>query len=196
MSRRPDERPTVLVEVAKNHFLKHGLQNANLRSIAKDAGLTTGAVYHHFSGKDELFVEVCLQGYQILLERLDAAAKLTQGRPPRDRILAYLDAYLGFFVEKSGYFDLIERFERSATLLRIPSDLRERTHAAQKRLMDLIRRAIGEDLPNCAAKAELLAALGQGFIQRMRSHAFEQAGVSVGQVRELLGDIVQSLVDR
>lgn len=43
---------------AKEEFLKKGYQNANLRDIAKNAGVTTGALYRHFKNKDALFYEL------------------------------------------------------------------------------------------------------------------------------------------
>lgn len=40
---------------AKIEFLKNGYTKASLRKIAGNAGLTTGAMYRHFSDKDALF---------------------------------------------------------------------------------------------------------------------------------------------
>lgn len=50
---------------AKQNFLLHGYERANLRKICKDAGITTGAFYRHFSDKESLFatlVEPSVQG--------------------------------------------------------------------------------------------------------------------------------------
>lgn len=44
-----------LTESAKKHFLMHGFQDSSLKEICKDAGITTGAVYTRFKGKEELF---------------------------------------------------------------------------------------------------------------------------------------------
>ena len=44
-----------ILECAKEEFLIFGFQEANLRRIATKAKTTTGALYHHFGGKDALF---------------------------------------------------------------------------------------------------------------------------------------------
>ena len=45
-----------LLKSGREEFLAHGFEKASLRAICKKAGLTTGAFYSHFSGKEELFV--------------------------------------------------------------------------------------------------------------------------------------------
>ncbi len=44
-----------IIDCAKKEFLQKGFLNTNLRGIATNAKVTTGAVYNHFKGKDELF---------------------------------------------------------------------------------------------------------------------------------------------
>ena len=47
-----------LLECAKKEFLKNGFLNASLKSICDAAGITTGAVYKRYKGKEELFCAV------------------------------------------------------------------------------------------------------------------------------------------
>ncbi len=44
-----------LVTAAKEEFLKHGFEKASLSDICKAAGVTTGALYKRYKGKEELF---------------------------------------------------------------------------------------------------------------------------------------------
>lgn len=44
-----------ILEAGKNEFLEKGYKNASLRSIAKAAGVTTGAIYGYYSDKAALF---------------------------------------------------------------------------------------------------------------------------------------------
>jgi len=46
---------TKILESAKKEFLEKGFTAASLRTIAANAGLTTGAMYRHFKDKDALF---------------------------------------------------------------------------------------------------------------------------------------------
>jgi AcrR family transcriptional regulator len=53
-SRKDKTRLSILIS-GKKEFLSKGFQKASLRIIAKNAGLTTGAVYRHFKDKNHLF---------------------------------------------------------------------------------------------------------------------------------------------
>ncbi len=57
----------LLLSSGKEEFLAYGYNKASLRSICRRVGLTTGAFYSQFSGKEELFsalVEPMLEGFQ------------------------------------------------------------------------------------------------------------------------------------
>ena len=47
-----------LINVARRHFARDGYSRAELARIAADAGVTTGAIYHHFANKKALFQAV------------------------------------------------------------------------------------------------------------------------------------------
>lgn len=67
MARLPVDIRALLLKSGKEQFLAHGFEKASLRTICKGAGLTTGAFYNHFSGKEDLFtalVEPMLRGFQ------------------------------------------------------------------------------------------------------------------------------------
>lgn len=55
MSYSSEQSQMRILESARQEFLKYGYSNANLRRIAKNAHVTTGALYNYFSGKDGLF---------------------------------------------------------------------------------------------------------------------------------------------
>jgi AcrR family transcriptional regulator len=50
-----------LIAIARKHFARHGYSGAEIGQIARDARVTTGAVYHHFTGKKGLFQAVAEQ---------------------------------------------------------------------------------------------------------------------------------------
>ena len=47
-----------LLKSAKNEFMEHGFLKADLKTICDNAGVTTGAVYKRYKGKEELFCAV------------------------------------------------------------------------------------------------------------------------------------------
>ena len=55
MSVKADNTRENILNTAKKHFLRDGLDGASLRNIVKDAGLTTGAFYKYFPSKESMF---------------------------------------------------------------------------------------------------------------------------------------------
>src|SRR5215469_10125816 len=47
-----------IIAVARKHFTRYGYGDTEISKIAVEARVTTGAIYHHFSGKKELFQAV------------------------------------------------------------------------------------------------------------------------------------------
>jgi AcrR family transcriptional regulator len=59
-----------LVAIARKHFRTRGYSSTALEDIAKEAGLTRGAVYHHFDGKKGLFLAVFIDAQADIANRL------------------------------------------------------------------------------------------------------------------------------
>lgn len=56
-----------LLQAARQEFLEKGYQNASLRSICKESGVTTGALYFFFQDKNDLFRELVEAPLQMLI---------------------------------------------------------------------------------------------------------------------------------
>ena len=52
------ETRELILKSARDIFLETGYQEASMRKIAARAGITAGAIYKHFSGKEEMFGEL------------------------------------------------------------------------------------------------------------------------------------------
>lgn len=68
-----------LVRAARTQFGTLGYQNTKTTRIAAAAGLTLGALYHHFSGKPELFRTVCDEIQEEVVNAIDRA--MSDGAP-------------------------------------------------------------------------------------------------------------------
>ena len=81
MPRDKTEAHEKIVAAATREFMEYGFENASMRRIASAAGLTVGALYRHFAGKEEMFAalvepaidellakyrEYCERGYETM----------------------------------------------------------------------------------------------------------------------------------
>jgi AcrR family transcriptional regulator len=55
---RKEETRAELIEAAARVFARRGFHGASVDEIARESGYSTGAIYWHFSGKDDLFLAV------------------------------------------------------------------------------------------------------------------------------------------
>jgi AcrR family transcriptional regulator len=89
---RRETTTTGLLEAARELFAHQGYGATSLDQIAAAAGVTKGALYHHFAGKREVFRAVC-EREQARLTRLQTEAFRAQD-DPWDGFKAGCQAYL------------------------------------------------------------------------------------------------------
>jgi AcrR family transcriptional regulator len=63
-----------LIDVARDRFASPGYAGVSLSEIVAAAGVTKGALYHHFSGKEALFRAVLAEVHQEIADRIAGSA--------------------------------------------------------------------------------------------------------------------------
>src|SRR3954447_8723246 len=71
---RSEATRAALVAAARPLFAERGFAGVGTEEIVRAAGVTRGALYHHFSGKDGLFLAVFEQVERELTERIARGA--------------------------------------------------------------------------------------------------------------------------
>lgn len=81
-----------LVEVARRLFTARGYSHTSIDDVVEEAGVTKGALYHHFDNKLELFAAVAEQ------VEADLTARIARGpvgvQEPWDALLSGIERYL------------------------------------------------------------------------------------------------------
>ncbi len=62
-----------ILAIATMHFAKLGYLGTSLEAVVKDAGVSRGALYHHFADKHDLFRLVCLKLQSDNEKKIDSA---------------------------------------------------------------------------------------------------------------------------
>jgi TetR/AcrR family acrAB operon transcriptional repressor len=82
------ETRKALLDAALMEFADKGFHAAKLADIATRAGVTRGALYHHFADKTEMYGTVLDDGWEIATE--EAWAALDADGTPRERLRNFL----------------------------------------------------------------------------------------------------------
>lgn len=96
-------RKAEILAAAERIFVEHGYEGATIRKIADEVGLSSTALYMHFSDKGEILQEICRQAFeQLLLVTRDIIVQPQS--EPEVRLRSLLDAYVEFgFAHPNAY---------------------------------------------------------------------------------------------
>ncbi|MEU8362638.1 TetR/AcrR family transcriptional regulator [Nonomuraea sp. NPDC048882] len=90
-----------------------GIGAVSLRRVAREAGVSPGAPYHHFADRAELLTTITARGFEQLATEMRAAHD--SAGTPVEALGAMIEAYVRFSRENTAYARLMYRPELSET---------------------------------------------------------------------------------
>ncbi len=96
---RSEGTRAALIEAARPLFAEHGYAGVGTEEIVRAAGVTRGALYHHFDGKRELFAAVYERIEAELAERIAAGALAANAASPMEAMRAGAEMFLAACTE-------------------------------------------------------------------------------------------------
>lgn len=189
---RRDATRSTLLAAARPLFADRGYENVGTEEIVAAAGVTRGALYHHYDGKRGLFAAVFEAVEQDLIESFPVSELV--GDDP----FAALHAGIGTFLELS-----LDQELQQITLLDAPAVLGwEQWHEVQTRYgLGLIRAGVGaaidagqlRELPVPELASALLGALIEAALYVSRS---SEQDAALERMRAVLGSMLDGLRQR
>jgi AcrR family transcriptional regulator len=98
-------RRAEILAAAERIFVEHGSEGATIRKIADEVGLSSTALYMHFSDKGEILQEICKRAFEQLLSV--NRALLAEPGPPERRLRRMLQAYVDFGFDNPDAYRLV-----------------------------------------------------------------------------------------
>jgi AcrR family transcriptional regulator len=127
-----------LVEAGRRLLEREGSAALSLRAVAREAGVSAAAPYHHFKDRAALLYAVAHDGNVALNEAVKAAFEGSE--QGQRRIVAVGLAYVGFAMANPALYDLM--FETTRMYDNIPDSLE-----AEGQLPRLLAATFGASLP-------------------------------------------------
>ncbi len=185
-----DARRAQILEAAVRCFAQNGFHKATVHDIAREAGLSQGAMYLYFQSKDQVIesmLEQVRQGYQQLL------GAPVQDEPTLGRLHRLADAFFSPLADPALQPLLRLRVQLWAEALRNP-----RLRLAYLTLMDSAREPIRDLLWNAQQSGEMDTsldpdALARAFVSLFQGLVLQMALSGHGDVPSYL-QVVKSLV--
>ena len=127
---------TRILEAGVKVFAELGLHQASLDKVAAEAGLTKGAVYWHFSGKQDLFLAILDHQLNKQLRMLPGQMEqMLQADDPASALADWLASQLGCLDGEEGKERRPMLFLEFVTSSREP-EVRERLQAVHGKILD------------------------------------------------------------
>lgn len=105
-----DKRSAIL-ETTLDLISKRGFHNTPMSAIAKESGVSTGIIYHYFSGKEDLILELYKEiKYNMIHAVLEGHSEQT---PYRERFLLWWRQLIRYYVDHPKEAKFLEQFENS-----------------------------------------------------------------------------------
>ncbi|MFD4369141.1 TetR/AcrR family transcriptional regulator [Rhodococcus sp. NPDC058521] len=153
-STSPDRLAAALFDVAA----ESGLENASVREVAKRAGVSIGAVQHHFSTKDDMFAFALRKFVDELLSRL---AAVQEDEAPSRALFAALSQLLPLDDARSREAHVITAFAVRAATSPTLAEIRRKTLFTIRTGISAVLIGIGT--PEAETRAALLLATVDGL---------------------------------
>jgi AcrR family transcriptional regulator len=123
-----------LVDTAVRVVDKEGVAALSLHALAKKAGVTSGAPYHHFESREQLLAAIAAEGFQRLVAEMRRESE-GAGDDPRAHLEGLGRGYVRFALAHRGHFRVMFRPE-------LRGQLGKEEHPEMREAFDLLQRAI------------------------------------------------------
>ncbi len=136
-----------ILDAAADLLREEGVAALSMREVARRAGVTHQAPYHHFADRESILAELVTSGFSMLADRLSRANDGAARYGPRRVLYDAGHAYVDFVLEQPGRFRIMFRPELCDPA-RFPAAAQasDRAHTELMRMVALVHGAPDEAL--------------------------------------------------
>jgi len=179
-----------LVDAALALIAEGDLGTLSLREVARRAGVTSAAPYHHFKDKTALLAAVAEEGFVALRKQLEDALTRVPPADLRGRFAALARAYLEFARAHPAHY-------RVMFLPEIKSLEHSSFHAAADRTLEVVARQVHAVAPQASpqevmTRTVLIWSIGHGLASLWNDGILDQK-LDLGGDRALLDAAVKQM---
>ncbi|MBN2375800.1 MAG: helix-turn-helix transcriptional regulator [Sedimentisphaerales bacterium] len=175
--REAGRRRESILAAARKVFWQQGYAGTTIPQIAGVAELAPGTIYLYFPSKDALYVELLMEGYDILLGRLKE--QVAAGGSAYEQAERLIEVFFGFAREYPHYYDIIffllQRDNTARWQIKLPGDqiakLMEKEEQCKQVAAQILDRVEFGDGAERAAAVEAAWSMLAGVVLYKRKEA-------------------------
>ncbi len=146
-----------IIDAAERVFFSKGVANASMDEVAKAAEYSKRTLYVYFSSKEQLYFEIMIRGYRLLLAQIEQHLAEAGPTTARQQLRCLFFAILEFSKNYPAYFEAIMGYETTDAkeLSGVEDDSKTECYALGEQLFGYLSRA----LQNGVAQGDFKAGL-------------------------------------
>ncbi|HRD45699.1 MAG TPA: TetR/AcrR family transcriptional regulator [Caulobacter sp.] len=180
-----------LVDAASRILENEGPSALSLRAVAREAGVSPAAPYHHFKDKGELLDAVAHVGWDILGEGMREARE--SAADPRQVMTEIGVAYVQFAQRHPALYRVMYDASRDKTSL--PEGMKSDQDSAYCMVQDAFREAAGPEVPEIDVELATIAAwcAAHGLAEMNAFHQFDPLKAVLGGEEQFLRAVLSHM---
>lgn len=109
--REKEIRRNDIIDASEKVFFSKGYDIATMEDIAREAEFSKRTIYVYFNSKEQLYFEIMVRGYKILIEMMETSIEEVNGANALDKIKQMARTLYRFSNEYPDYFNAIIEYE-------------------------------------------------------------------------------------
>lgn len=94
-----------IMDASLDIIAKKGFSSLTMRKIASRVGMSATNIYNYFHNKDEVYLSILTEGFDLLYKELYDASKL--GQNPKESLEHVIKAFVDFGLSKVYYYEIM-----------------------------------------------------------------------------------------
>lgn len=150
-------RSNDIIDAAERVFFLKGYDLATMDDVAKEAEFSKRTVYVYFNSKEQIYFEIMVRGYKILLKMLEEASLRQENLNALDRLELISKTIYQFNMEYPNYFNAIMSYETGEKdfVVGIPDSSREECYALGEKLLEYIKSALKDGVEEGTIRSDI-----------------------------------------
>lgn len=144
MAQRKDKSQAMrekILNTATQLFIQKGSEKTSMQDIAQTAGISKGAIYHHFKSKDEIVFAVMRSRQELMEEEMKQWFKATENLTGREQLQAILKSNLESQTARA-IDGIVDEYEQDAGF--ILTMMRDNLRIGAPLVSDIIKKGMAD----------------------------------------------------
>jgi Transcriptional regulator len=100
-----------IIDAAERVFFKKGYVNSSMDEVAKEAEFSKRTVYVYFSSKEQIYFEIMIRGYRLMIEMLENSFLTEKPQNAKEELNCIFFTFFSFSQRYGDYFKAIMEYE-------------------------------------------------------------------------------------